>query len=120
MVAAVDGRADGAHRRRRRALPEHDRRTARARPARPSPTTARRSARRSARSFKGTRVAWFKDLGGIPFEPEITRVVNANRQVFVDLGCVVEEAEPDFAGVDEAFPILRHLSYHSSYSTPGA
>ena len=71
-----------------------------------------------ARSFKGTRVAWFKDLGGIPFEPEITRVVNANRQAFVDIGCVVEEAEPDFAGVDEAFPILRHLSYHSSYSKP--
>ena len=69
-----------------------------------------------ARSFKGTRVAWFKDLGGIPFEPEIRRVVNANRQVFVDLGCIVEEAEPDFTGVDEAFPILRHLSYHASYA----
>ena len=61
-------------------------------------------------------MAWFRNLGGIPFEPEITRVVNANRQAFVDLGCVVEEAEPDFAGVDEAFPILRHLSYHASYA----
>ena len=70
-----------------------------------------------ARSFKGARVAWFKNLGGIPFETEITRVVNANRQTFVDLGCVVEEAEPDFTGVDEAFPILRHLSYHSSYAS---
>ena len=69
-----------------------------------------------ARSFKGTRVAWFKDLGGIPFESEITRVVNASRQAFLDLGCIVEEAEPDFTGVDEAFPILRHLSYHSSYA----
>ncbi|HTE45861.1 MAG TPA: amidase [Gemmatimonadaceae bacterium] len=70
-----------------------------------------------ARSFKGTRVAWFKNLGGIPFETEITRVVNANRQAFLDLGCIVEEAEPDFTGVDEAFPIVRHLSYHSSYAT---
>ena len=69
-----------------------------------------------ARSFKGTRVAWFRNLGGIPFESEITRVVHANRQAFVDLGCIVEEAEPDFTGVDDAFPILRHLSYHSSYS----
>ena len=69
-----------------------------------------------ARSFKGTRVAWFKNLGGIPFESEITRVVNANRQAFLDLGCIVETAEPDFTGVDEAFPILRHLSYHSSYA----
>ena len=63
------------------------------------------------RSFKGTRVAWFRTMGGIPFEPEITRVVNANRQAFVDLGCVVHDDEPDFAGVDEAFPTLRHLGY---------
>jgi amidase len=69
-----------------------------------------------ARSFKGVRIAWFKDLGGIPFEPEITRVVNATRSVFEQLGCVVEQAEPDFSGVEEAFPILRHLSYHSSYA----
>ena len=68
------------------------------------------------RIFKGTRVAWWKGLGGVPFEPEITRVVNANRRAFEDLGCIVEEAEPDFAGVDQAFPVLRHLSYHSSYA----
>jgi amidase len=69
-----------------------------------------------ARDFKGTRVAWFKDLGGIPFEPEILRVVNANRQTFVDLGCVVTEGEPNFKGVDEAFPTLRHLSFHGNYA----
>ncbi len=69
-----------------------------------------------ARNVKGTRIAWFTDLGGIPFEPEITRVVNSNMQAFRDLGCVVEHAEPDFTGVDDAFPILRHLSYHSSYA----
>ncbi|MEO7962322.1 MAG: amidase [Gemmatimonadaceae bacterium] len=68
------------------------------------------------RSFKGVRVAWFKSMGDIPFEPEILRVVNAQRQAFVDMGCIVEEAEPAFDGVDEAFPILRHLSYHASYA----
>ena len=67
------------------------------------------------RSFKGTRVAWFRTMGGIPFEPEITRVVNANRQVFADLGCVVHDDEPDFAGVDEAFPTLRHIPYHARH-----
>jgi amidase len=70
------------------------------------------------RDFKGVRVAWFRNLGGIPFEPEILRVVNACRQSFLDLGCIVEEAEPDFTGVDEAFPILRHLSYHATYAAP--
>ena len=68
------------------------------------------------RDFKGVRVAWWKGLGGIPFEPEIRRVVDANRKTFESLGCVVEEAEPDFSGVDVAFPTLRHLSYHSSYA----
>jgi amidase len=67
------------------------------------------------RSLKGVRIAWWKGLGGIPFEPEVREVVNANRQAFEQLGCVVEDAEPDFTGVDEAFPTLRHLSYHASY-----
>ena len=66
------------------------------------------------RNFKGARVAWFKDMGGIPFEPEITRVVNANRQRFVDLGCAVHDDEPDFAGVDDAFQALRHVAYHGN------
>jgi amidase len=75
-----------------------------------------RFARRLDRDFKGTRVAWYKGLGGIPFEAEIRRVVEETRRVFSSLGCAVEEAEPDFTGVDEAFPTIRHLSYHSSYA----
>ena len=73
-------------------------------------------ARPLGRDFKGARVAWFTGLGGIPFEPEILRVIGENRKVFESLGCVVEEAEPDFSGVDFAFPTLRHLSYHALYS----
>jgi amidase len=68
------------------------------------------------RNFKGVRVAWWRDLGGIPFEPEIRRVVDGNRRVFESLGCVVEEAEPDFAGVDEAFPVLRFAANHTQYA----
>ncbi len=68
------------------------------------------------RSLKGVRIAWFTSMGGIPFEPEITRVVHAQRQHFVDLGCIVEEAEPSFNGIDEAFPILRHLTFHANYA----
>ncbi len=68
------------------------------------------------RSLKGARVAWFTSMGGIPFEPEIRRVVDANRKVFAELGCVTSDAEPDFSGVDEAFPTLRHLGYHASYA----
>jgi len=65
------------------------------------------------RAFKGVRVAWWKGLGGIPFEPEVRAVIDGNRQVFESLGCITEEAEPDFSGVADAFPVLR---YASSYA----
>jgi amidase len=68
------------------------------------------------RDFKGVRVAWWRGLGGIPFEPEIRRVVDGNRTVFESLGCIVEEAEPDFTGVDEAFPLLRYAANHAVYA----
>ena len=68
------------------------------------------------RDFRGARVAWWRGLGGIPFEPEIRRVVDANRSVFEGLGCIVEEEEPDFTGVDEAFPTLRYASNHPAYA----
>jgi amidase len=76
-----------------------------------------RFAGRLDRDFNGARIAWYKDLGGLPFEPEIRRVVDGCRGAFESLGCAVEHAEPDFADVAEAFPTLRHLSYHSSYAT---
>jgi amidase len=75
-----------------------------------------RFARPLGRDFKGVRVAWWKGLGGIPFEPEIRRVIDDNRKVFESLGCVVEEVEPDFSGVDDGFLTLRHLSYHSQFA----
>jgi amidase len=68
------------------------------------------------RDFKGVRVAWWRGLGGIPFQSEIRRVVDANRRVFEDLGCVVEEAEPDFSGLDEAFPVLRFAANYPQYA----
>ena len=63
--------------------------------------------------FKGVRVAWWRGLGGIPFEPEIRRVVDRARTIFADLGCIVEDAEPDFSGLDQAFPALRYALTHS-------
>src|SRR5687768_11180078 len=68
------------------------------------------------RDFKGVRVAWWRNLGGLPFEAEIRRVVDANRRVFEGLGCIVEEAEPDFTGVDQAFPALRFAANHPLYA----
>ena len=68
------------------------------------------------RDFKGVRVAWWRGLGGIPFEAEIRRVVDAHRRVFESLGCTVEEAEPNFTGVDRAFPALRFAANYPRYA----
>ena len=69
-----------------------------------------------SRDLKGVRVAWWRGLGGIPFEPEIRQVVDGNRRVFESLGCRVDEAEPDFAGVDQAFPVMRYAANHPRYA----
>jgi amidase len=63
------------------------------------------------RSFKKVRVAWTRDFGGLPVEPEVTAVLEAQRKVFSSLGCVVEEACPDFSGATEAFETLRAVSF---------
>ena len=63
------------------------------------------------RSFKGVRIAWFKDMGGIPFDPRIVQKVNALRKVFEDLGCIVEQAEPDWTGALEGYDTLRAWGY---------
>ena len=60
-----------------------------------------RFARPLERSFKGVRVAWFKDLGGVPFDRGVRTVVDGHRKTFESLGCIVEQAEPDFAPADD-------------------
>jgi amidase len=62
------------------------------------------------RAFKDVRVAWWKDLGSIPIDSRVRQITNAQRRVFESLGCIVEEAEPDFIGADETFRTLRFLS----------
>jgi amidase len=68
------------------------------------------------RRLSGTRVAWWRGLGGIPVEPEIRAAVDSTRPVFEALGCVVEAAEPDFSGADDAFRTLRFAANHPTYA----
>lgn len=66
------------------------------------------------RSFKGVRVAMFKDLG-LPWEPAVRDAVKAQRKVFESLGCIVEEAEPDFRDANECFVTWRHWSVEAGF-----
>jgi amidase len=74
-----------------------------------------RLARPLDRSFKGVRVAWFKDLGGVPFDSRVLAVVDAHRKTFESLGCIVDQAEPDFASAEVAFRVLRAWNTAISY-----
>jgi amidase len=67
------------------------------------------------RNFRKTRVAWSRDLGGLPVEPEVTRVLEPARRVLSGLGCVVEDAAPDLGGADEAFHVLRAVGFVQKY-----
>jgi amidase len=67
------------------------------------------------RPFKGVRVAWFKDLGGVPFDPRVGAVVDGHRKTFESIGCIVEQAEPDFAPAEVAFRILRAWNTANTY-----
>jgi len=68
------------------------------------------------RSFRKARVAWTRDFGGLPVEPSVTKVLEPQRRVFEALGCIVEEACPDFTGATEAFETLRALSFAQRYA----
>jgi len=80
-----------------------------------SPTTIAESGdiflRSLRRNFRKTRIAWSKDLGGLPVEPQVTKVIEAQRRVFKDLGCAIEDAEPDFSGATESFETLRAVGF---------
>jgi amidase len=64
-----------------------------------------------ARDFKGVRIAWWKDLGGVPVDRRVRAAVDAQRGVFESLGCIVDEAEPDFTDFDAVFKTVRALAF---------
>jgi amidase len=68
------------------------------------------------RSFRKVRIAWTRDFGGLPVEPPVTAALEPQRKVFESLGCIVEEACPDFSGATEAFETLRAVSFSLRYA----
>ncbi len=67
------------------------------------------------RDFRGVRIAWSRDLGGLPVEAEVTRVLESQLSVFQEMGCIVEEAEPDLTDADEVFRVFRAWRFELSH-----
>jgi amidase len=72
-------------------------------------------ARPPERDFGGVRIAWSRDLGGVPVDALITEALEKQRGVFDSLGCIVEDAEPDFTGADVAFKTWRAWYYELAF-----
>jgi amidase len=72
-------------------------------------------ARPPERDFGGVRIAWSRDLGSVPVDPRITEALERQRGVFDSLGCIVEDAEPDFTGADEVFKTWRAWYYELAF-----
>ena len=70
-------------------------------------------ARPLQRDFKQVRVAWLSDLSDVPFDPRVRATVDAQRKTFEALGCIVEDAAPDFGDADDVFKTLRAWSFEA-------
>lgn len=65
--------------------------------------------------LRGKRIAFSMDLGGLPVDPQVTKVLAAQRKVFEDLGCIVEEDCPDFRDAHDIFMALRAYAFELHY-----
>jgi amidase len=59
------------------------------------------------RDFKGVRVAWCPDLGGLPLDSRVRSTVEKQRATFEAMGCIVEDVAPDLHDADQIFHDLR-------------
>ena len=72
-------------------------------------------ARPLERDFKGVRIAWSMDMGGLPVDPVVTEVIEAQRGIFDSLGCITEERCPDFSDADEIFRVWRAWNFELAF-----
>ena len=67
-------------------------------------------------SFAGAKIAWSRNLGGYPIDPVVNQTIDAQRCVFEQLGCVVEDAEPDLRDADDIFQTLRAWGFARAFA----
>ncbi len=69
------------------------------------------------RDFRGVKIAWSRDLGGLPVDPLVTDAIEARRDVFEKtLGCQVAEGQPDFSDADAIFKAWRAWRFEMRFT----
>jgi amidase len=69
------------------------------------------------RDCKGIRIAWCSNFAGVPFDRRTRAVFEAARPAFQAIGCVTEDADPDFSGADESFGVLRAAAFYQNHGS---
>ena len=69
------------------------------------------------RDTKGLRIAWCPKFAGLPFDHRVRDVFDSSRETFEAMGCITEDADPDFSGADEGFKVLRALGYYQQHGS---
>ena len=59
------------------------------------------------------RVAFSPDLGVTPVDAEVARLCESAAKHFESLGCIVEQAHPDFSDVQDIFHVNRAISFYA-------
>ena len=72
------------------------------------------AAARSGR--KPRRVAFSRDLGITPVDPEVADICAAAAKRFAEAGVIVEEAHPDLSEAHECFATLRAMSFACAHA----
>ncbi|WPB58901.1 amidase [Xylophilus sp. GOD-11R] len=67
------------------------------------------------RDVAGTRVAFAPTWDGLPVDPAVRRVIEAQVPVLEAMGARVEQASPDFSQADHAFQTLRGVAFELAY-----
>ncbi|MEE3327076.1 MAG: amidase [Myxococcota bacterium] len=67
------------------------------------------------RDFSGVRVACSPDFGVLPVDPAVRKVAASASQIAESVGCDVSDANPDWAGADEAFKTLRAWTFAQTF-----
>jgi len=67
--------------------------------------------------LSGTRVAFSADFGCLPVDPRVRTVIAQAPSTLRQLGCIVEDACPDFAGADAAFNAWRAWMFEQAWGT---
>ena len=81
----------------------------------PDPRSSFQAAVRQPRLPK--KVAFSLTLGVTPVDPEVASVITHGVKQLEEAGVIVEEASPDFSGLQDIFDTLRAYSYAGSFGT---